>query len=133
MTGTPTAPTAAAGTNTTQLATTAHVFAERTNTATLTNKTLTSPTINSPLGLVKADVGLGNVDNTSDANKPISVATQAALDTKAGVYDLFRINPRSVTANFTVPSGYNAASAGPMAIAEGVTVTVQDNATWSIH
>jgi hypothetical protein len=46
LTGTPTAPTAAAATNTTQIATTAHVFAERTNTATLTNKTLTSPTIN---------------------------------------------------------------------------------------
>jgi hypothetical protein len=32
--------------------------------------------------LTKSDVGLGNVDNTSDANKPISTATQAALDTK---------------------------------------------------
>lgn len=31
---------------------------------------------------VKADVGLGNVDNTSDANKPISSATQTALDAK---------------------------------------------------
>lgn len=30
----------------------------------------------------KTDVGLGNVDNTSDLNKPISTATQAALDTK---------------------------------------------------
>ncbi|BCS54789.1 hypothetical protein [Geobacter sp. SVR] len=30
----------------------------------------------------KADVGLGNVDNTSDAAKPISTATQAALDGK---------------------------------------------------
>jgi hypothetical protein len=28
-------------------------------------------------------VGLGNVDNTSDANKPISSATQTALDAKA--------------------------------------------------
>lgn len=44
-----------------------------------------------------------------------------------------RLNPSRVTANFTVPSGYNAASVGPIAIAEGVTVTVQDNATWSIH
>lgn len=32
--------------------------------------------------LVKADVGLSLVDNTSDANKPISTATQAALDAK---------------------------------------------------
>ncbi|RIV20516.1 hypothetical protein DYU11_20950 [Fibrisoma montanum] len=31
----------------------------------------------------KADVGLGNVDNTSDANKPISTATQTALNGKA--------------------------------------------------
>lgn len=30
----------------------------------------------------KADLGLENVDNTSDAAKPISAATQAALDTK---------------------------------------------------
>ena len=29
-----------------------------------------------------ADIGLGNVDNTSDADKPISTATQAALDNK---------------------------------------------------
>jgi hypothetical protein len=40
FTGTPAGPTASAGTNTTQLATTAHVFAERANTATLTNKTI---------------------------------------------------------------------------------------------
>jgi len=32
--------------------------------------------------LTKADVGLSNVDNTSDANKPISIAVQAALDGK---------------------------------------------------
>lgn len=33
--------------------------------------------------LVKGDVGLGNVDNTSDADKPVSTATQSALDLKA--------------------------------------------------
>ena len=32
--------------------------------------------------LVKADVGLGNVDNTSDANKPVSTATATALSGK---------------------------------------------------
>ena len=45
FTGTPAAPTAAVGTNTTQIATTAHVFAERAATATLTNKTITTPLI----------------------------------------------------------------------------------------
>ena len=32
--------------------------------------------------LTKSNIGLGNVDNTSDANKPVSTAQQAALDLK---------------------------------------------------
>ena len=35
-----------------------------------------------PLGLTKSSVGLSNVDNTSDANKPVSTATQTALNGK---------------------------------------------------
>ncbi len=38
--------------------------------------------VKTDLVLVKGDVGLGNVDNTSDVNKPISTATQTALDLK---------------------------------------------------
>lgn len=44
-----------------------------------------------------------------------------------------RINPRKITADFTIASTYNAASVGPISISEGITVTVGDNATWSIH
>ena len=51
---------------------------------------ITSPgevvTVNGQTGTVllnKSDVLLGNVDNTSDANKPISTATQTALNLKA--------------------------------------------------
>jgi hypothetical protein len=54
------------------------ILVTTTGTQTLTNKTITSPS-----GIVKGDVGLGNVDNTSDANKPISTATQTALNLKA--------------------------------------------------
>ena len=36
-----------------------------------------------PHGVTKSQVGLGNVDNTSDLNKPISTATQTALNGKA--------------------------------------------------
>ena len=35
--------------------------------------------------LVKGDVGLGNVDNTSDASKPVSTAQQTALNLKANL------------------------------------------------
>ena len=45
---------------------------------------IASPTFTGTVsGITKAMVGLGNVDNTSDLNKPISTAVQSALDTKA--------------------------------------------------
>jgi len=62
LTGVPTAPTAATGTNTTQLATTGFVIGERTVVAaavqTLTNKTLTAPVING--GTINGFSGTGN-------------------------------------------------------------------------
>lgn len=42
-------------------------------------------TSGNPHSVTKSDVGLGNADNTSDLNKPISTATQAALDDKQDV------------------------------------------------
>ena len=47
-----------------------------------TSDIVTVSTIKTALNLSKSDVGLGNVDNTSDANKPISTATQTALNGK---------------------------------------------------
>jgi hypothetical protein len=40
------------------------------------------------IDLSKSDVGLGNVDNTSDANKPVSTATQTALNAKQNTLTL---------------------------------------------
>lgn len=39
----------------------------------------THPSGTNPHGTTKSDVGLGNVDNTSDANKPVSTAQAAAI------------------------------------------------------
>ena len=54
---------------------------------------------NNPHGVTKAQVGLGNVNNTSDLNKPVSTATQIALDEKANTSDLPNItkNPSDTT------------------------------------
>ena len=41
--------------------------------------------------ITKANIGLPHVDDTSDADKPISTAAQAALDTKANAKDLSAI------------------------------------------
>lgn len=45
-----------------------------------TTQTKTSGTVNLPAYPTKSSLGLGNVDNTSDANKPISTAAQAEFD-----------------------------------------------------
>ncbi len=50
--------------------------------------------------LTKADVGLGNVDNTSDEAKPISTATQAALDEK--VNTTTTVNGKALTTNISL-------------------------------
>ncbi len=53
------------------------------------------------LGLTKSDVGLGSVDNTSDASKPVSTA-QAAAITAASTTDRDRANHTGTQAQSTV-------------------------------
>ncbi|MBS7696277.1 MULTISPECIES: hypothetical protein [unclassified Chelatococcus] len=55
---------------------------------TLSNKTLTSPAISDPTGLDKNDVGLGNVDNTSDVDKPVSALQASAIAAKPEAFIL---------------------------------------------
>lgn len=55
----------------------------------------------------KANIGLENVDNTSDANKPVSTAMQTALDGKVG-----KVTGKTLTTNDltnTLKSNYDAA------------------------
>lgn len=50
------------------------------------------------VSLTKADVGLGNVDNTSDASKPVSTAQQTALNAKAPLASpVFTGSPKAPT------------------------------------
>ena len=52
-----------------------------------------------PHEVTKAQVGLGNVDNTSDLDKPISTSTQSALDTKVGISE--GVTPWSATVTYS--------------------------------
>ncbi len=63
------------------------------------------------LSLIKGDVGLGNVDNTSDASKPVSTLQQAALDTKLSLTGgtlagkVILVTPGTSTASLNFPPG----------------------------
>jgi hypothetical protein len=87
FTGTPTLPTGTiattqtAGNSTTAVATTAFV-----TTANNLKANVASPTFTGTVsGITKSMVGLGSVDNTTDAAKPVSTAQQTALDLKANL------------------------------------------------
>lgn len=45
---------------------------------------------------------------------------------------VFYMNGQTVTANFTIPAGQNAISAGPITINDGVTVTISDGSSWVV-
>jgi hypothetical protein len=59
----------------------------------------TLATLKTDLTLVKADVGLSNVDNTTDSEKPVSTAQQTALDLKANL-----VSPSFTTPTLGTPS-----------------------------
>ena len=55
---------------------------------------------------VRTNIGLGNVDNTSDLNKPISTDTQAALDLKSNITTT--VTKDSSTGAAAMPTGTTA-------------------------
>ena len=62
-----------------------------------------------------------------------AAAVSAAIAQAVSPDSPVRFNSRVITGDLTIGSAYNAASAGPITIADGVTVALQDNATWSIN
>ncbi|NTF35573.1 hypothetical protein [Agrobacterium rubi] len=57
--------------------------------------------------LAKADVGLNNVNNTADANKPVSNATQQALDQKADKSQIPAVPPKVRVERYTAVTNAN--------------------------
>lgn len=88
--------------------------------------TLNSPTFTgTPTGLTPGMVGLGNVDNTADIDKPVSTATQAALDLKADLAGATFSGNVIVDGDFTVNGTNFSASA--------TSITIEDNLLQLAH
>ena len=71
------------------------------------------------VNITKANIGLGNVDNTSDEDKPVSAATQMALNGKA--------NTSGTYLNLTVGKATNADNATHATSADSATTATNAN------
>lgn len=139
FTGVPAAPTATAGTNTTQLATTEFVAsAVSTASGSAVQKDSATGAAALPSGTTaqRPAAGAGKLRYNSDLGR-FEGSTGAAWGSLGGAVgggtdSVFYENDQSVTSNYTITSGRNAMSAGPIAIVAGVTVTVPAGSTWVI-
>lgn len=152
LTGTPTAPTAAVGTNTTQLATTAYVNAEIANDAptktgggasgtwaiSISGNAATATSATSATSATTATTLSGLTATVAELNYTDGVTSniQTQLDTKGpvggGSNKVFYENDQTVTTSYTIPANKNAMSTGPVTINSGVTVTVSSGARYVV-
>ena len=67
------------------------------------------------------------------ANSADTAALEARVDTLESKADFpIQLNTQTISANYTIPAGYNGMSAGPITISDGVVVTIPDGSSWSI-
>jgi hypothetical protein len=90
-----------------------------------TKAPIASPTFTGTVGgITKSMVGLGNVDNTSDTEKPISTATQTALDSKLNRTVL--TNPQSGSYQIVVGDAFKL-----IEMSGGGTLTILDSSSFA--
>jgi len=71
--------------------------------------------------------GASNIELTYLGDKAV-VTPYLSADTNG----IIRINASTLTENCTITTGYNGSSAGPLTVANGVTVTIANSSTWTI-
>lgn len=82
-------------------------------------------------GVTKAMVDLGNVDNTADADKPVSTATQTALDAKADLAGATFTGNVEVDGNLVVDGDFTVN--GTNFSASATSIVIEDNLIQLAH
>jgi hypothetical protein len=80
-------------------------------------------------GITKAMVGLTNVDNTTDANKPVSTATQTALDLKANLASPTFSGTITIPSSVSILSNSVTVTSAQLAFVSGATRNIQTQLT----
>jgi hypothetical protein len=130
LTGTPTAPTAATTVNSTQLATTA--FATPRTDATGASVMPAGTTAQRPVSPVNGYMRYNSELLAMEAYVNGAWGSVGGGATGGGTDSMFILNGTTISSNYTIPTGKNAGTFGPITIADGVVVTIPNGSTWSI-
>lgn len=97
-----------------------------------------SSVISHATGVSPGSVGAVQLANPTGSGNPVlsNSPTLSGTVTVNGVVRAatlpFWENASSLTTNYTIPTGVNSMSIGPITVADGVTVTIPDGASWVI-
>jgi hypothetical protein len=78
-----------------------------------------------------AEVDADRID-AQNAAAAAQAAWSAAVAANPDLNPWGRMNPSTIQEDFTLAAGFNAVSAGPLTIGEGVDITLGDNSNWTI-
>jgi hypothetical protein len=83
----------------------------------------------SPSGVIAGDMWID-----SSGTFPVLKGYNGSAWVQLGISnDVFMtLNLKTINTNYTIPSGYNGVTAGPVTIADGVVVTIPDGSSWSV-
>jgi hypothetical protein len=100
--------------------------------ATSANLTAHTGNVSNPHAVTKAQVSLGNVDNTSDADKPVSTATQTAINSKQNSLTTAQLSAvnSGITAALVANIGEPELEAGDEMEAEELSIANPGSTVW---
>jgi hypothetical protein len=70
--------------------------------------------------------------NTTQVATTEFVQTKKGYATGASGEEAFFLNETTINNSYTIPTNYNAGTFGPVTVADGVTITVPDNSSWTV-
>lgn len=60
------------------------------------------------------------------------IIDKSQISANGAITASFFVNPATISVDYTIPSNFNAMTAGPVTIANGVVVNVSSNSVWTI-